>query len=241
MSCASWRKSISAAGAGPARKRRIPAAGLGPERRVVIVDKPDSPQTVLRVGHIGIARANPDYVPITVMNTALGGLFSSRINMNLREKHGYTYGASSAFVYRRDPGPFLVGTSVRTDVTAAAVQEILFEIENMRSSNLLPEELATAKDSIGRSLPGLFETSPQAASTLGQLFVHKLPPDYFGDLPGEIDRVTAGDVRRVAGKHLQPERMVVVAVGDRSRIQEPLEKLHLGPVHCVDLNGNPIS
>ncbi len=211
-----------------------------PRRRIVIIDKPSSPQTVLRVGQIGIARAHSDYVPTMIMNAALGGLFSSRINLNLREQHGYTYGASSAFVYRRGPGPFLVGTSVRTDVAAQAVKEIMFEIERMRSSDILSEELGVAKDSIARSLPGLFETTPQAASTSGQLFVHQLPLDYYCSLPGEIDGITAADVRRVAEQHLKPEHMIVVAVGDKNMIRASLEKLQLGPVECADVNGNPV-
>ena len=225
---------------GTAARAVPPAVGSGGERRIVIVDKPGSPQTTLRVGQIGIARAHPDYVPAAVMNATLGGLFSSRINMNLRERHGYTYGASSGFLYRRGLGPFLVGTSVRTDVTAPAVLEIFNEIEQMRVRDITPEELAIAKDSIARSLPGLFETTPQAASTIGQLFVHRLPADYYRGLPGEIDRVTAGDVRRVAEQHLQPAQMVVVAVGDQSKIRNELEKLELGPVLGIDLDGNPL-
>lgn len=217
-----------------------PPVASNPSRKIVIVDKPASRQTVLRVGQIGIARAHSDYVPTTVMNAALGGLFSSRINLNLREQHGYTYGASSAFVYRRGTGPFLVGTSVRTDVTAAAVTEILREVERMRSSDVLPEELATAKDSIARSLPGLFETTPQAASTIGQLYVHSLPLDYYRSLADAIDSLSAADVRRVAEQHLQPERMIVVAVGDRSMIRESLEKLQFGPVECIDVDGKKI-
>ncbi len=218
----------------------FPPVASGSSRRIVIVHKPSSPQTVLRVGQIGIARDNPDYAATGVMNAALGGLFSSRINVNLREKHGYTYGASSAFVYRRGPGPFLIGTSVRTDVTAPAVAEILSEIERMRGSDVLPEELATAKDSIARSLPGLFETTPQAASTTAQLFVHNLPLDYYRGLPAEIDGLTAADVRRVAEKYLQPEQMVIVAVGDQTKIRAPLEQLQLGPVQCIDVDGNPM-
>jgi zinc protease len=217
-----------------------PAVEPHSQRRIVIVDKPASPQTVLRIGHIGIERAHPDYVATTVMNATLGGLFSSRINLNLREKHGYTYGASSTFLYRRGPGPFLVGTSVRSDVTAQAVTEILLELERMRTSNVLPEELATAKDSIARSLPGLFETTPQAASTIGQLFVHNLPLDYYRVLPAQVESLTAADVRRVAGAHLRPGEMTVVAVGDHSLIREPLEKLQFGPVECFDVEGNPL-
>ncbi len=218
-----------------------PATKSNPNCRILIVDKPASPQTALRIGHVGVARAHPDYVPLNVMNAALGGMFSSRINLNLREKHGYTYGASSAFVYRRSAGPFLVGTSVRTDVTGDAVREILFEIEQMRGNDVTPGELATAKDSIARSMPGLFETSPQAASTLGHLFVHNLPDDYYRGLPDEIDRVTTGDVRRVAAEHMHPGQMIVVAVGDRSKIRRPLEELRIGPVRCVDVEGNRLT
>jgi len=209
-------------------------------RRVVIVDRPASPQTSLRIGHVGVARANPDYVAIDVMNTALGGLFSSRINSNLREKHGYTYGASSTFAYRRGPGPFVIGTGVRTDVTAPAVSEIFREIERMRSSQLTAEELATAKDSIARSLPGFFETTPQAASSVAQLYVHGLPLDYYRKLPEQTSSVSATDVQRVAEKYLKPMQTVVVAVGDRKKIDPELKKLNLGPIEPRDLDGRPI-
>src|SRR5262249_54569331 len=136
--------------------KRAPALDDVPatSRRIVVVDKPGSPQTRLRVGQLGVKRSNPDYVPMEVMNTMLGGLFSSRINMNLREKHGYTYGAGSAFIYRRGPGPFFVSTGVRSDVTAASVKEIFSEIDGMRGKPMTAEELAISKDSIARSLPG---------------------------------------------------------------------------------------
>ena len=218
----------------------FPAVPGKPKRRVVIVERPDAPQTVLRIGHIGVSRSNHDYVAIDVMNTALGGLFSSRINLNLREKHGYTYGASSAFVFRRGPGPFLVGTSVRTDVTAPAVKEIFFEIERMRTSEVTPEELQTAKDSISRSLPGLFETTPESASSIGQLFVHGLPLDYYHELPEQIEHVSAPLVHRVARTYLSPEDAVIVAVGDRGRIERELEKLDLGPIEIRDPIGNKV-
>jgi zinc protease len=209
-------------------------------RRILIIDKPDAPQTVLRLGHVGVARSSPDYVAIDVMNTALGGLVSSRINLNLREKHGYTYGASSAFIFRRGKGPFLVGTSVRTDATAPAVTEIFSEIERMRESRLSPEELATAKDSMARSLPGLFETTPESASSIGQLFVHSLPPNYYHNLPEQIQNVTDADVQEVARKYLKPDETVITAVGDRSKIEPELEKLNLGPIEIRDSSGNHI-
>lgn len=212
-----------------------------PRRRIVIVDKPDSPQAVLRVGHIGTARSNPDYLAIDVMNTALGGLFSSRINLNLREKHGYTYGAYSAFVFRRGPGPFIIGTSVRTDVTAPAINEIFLELNRMREEEVTQEELATAKDSISQSLPGLFETTPESASSIGQLFVHNLPLDYYHRFPEQIESVSASQVREAARKYLRPEEAVIVVVGDRKQIEPELEKLSLGPIEIRDVAGKVIA
>lgn len=210
-------------------------------RRIIIVDKPGSPQTQLRIGHVGLERSTPDYVPVDVMNTELGGLFSSRINLNLREEHGYTYGAGSSFIFRRGPGPFFVASGVRTDVTAPAVQEVFKEIERMRDTQVTTDELRLAKDSSSRSLPGLFETTPQSASSIGQLFVYNLPLGYYRTLPAQIDAVSAADVQRMAQKHLKPESMVVVLVGDRAKIEAEIEKLKLGPIEVRDLNGNPIS
>jgi zinc protease len=215
-----------------------PAVNGSATRRVVIVDKPGAPQTILRIGHIGIARSNLDYVPIDVMNTALGGLFSSRINLNLRERHGYTYGASSGFLCMRGAGPFVVGTGVRTDVTAAAVTEIFNELELMRSTEPSAEELEKSKDSIARSLPGSFETTPLAASSIGQLFVHNLPNDYYRTLPDLIGQVSAADVQRVAAEHLQPGKAIVVAVGDHAKIAPQLEQLDLGPIERRDAGGD---
>jgi zinc protease len=216
-----------------------PPAGV-PVRRVVTVDRPELPQTVLRLGHVGVPRAHPDFVAIDVMNTALGGLFSSRINRNLREVHGYTYGASSAFASRRGAGPFIVAASVRADATAAAITEILSELERMRSEELTTAELITARESITRSLPGRFETTSQAASSIGKLFVHSLPLDYYRTLPLRVDAVTAAEAQRVARQFLRPDGLVVVAVGDR-RILGGLEALGLGPIEEVGPDGEPLT
>jgi zinc protease len=198
--------------------------------KVLIVDRPGAPQTALRLGSVAATRASPDYVPLEVLNGTLGGLFSSRINLNLREKHGYTYGASSRFVFRRGAGPFLVGTSVRTDVTVPSVQEIFNELNAIRLAPVTPAELALSKDAFSRSLPGLFETSEQAASSSAQLFVYGLPLNYFNTLPASIKAVTAADVQRVARKYVVPSQIVVVAVGDRATFEEGLGKLGIGPV-----------
>ncbi|HEX8709581.1 MAG TPA: pitrilysin family protein [Pyrinomonadaceae bacterium] len=225
--------------AGKAGARPSTDASASGTRRVVIVDKPGAPQTSLRIGQIGVARSNPDYVPIEVMNTGLGGLFSSRINMNLREKNGYTYGAFTGFAFRRGPGPFFAVTGVRTDVTAPAVREIFSEFERMRATQMTAEELKVSKDSFARSLAGLFETTQQAAGTIGQLFIYNLPLDYYRTLPSKIDAVTAADVQRVAAKYLTPASMVIVAVGDRTRIEPELKQLGFGSIEIRDLDGKP--
>jgi zinc protease len=206
--------------------------------KVIIVDRPESPQTVLRIGHVGLSRAHPDYVPVDVMNTTLGGLFSSRINRNLREKNGFTYGASSAFIFRRGPGPFVIGTSVRADATASAVREVFGEIGRMQQERISPEELSAAKDSIAYSLPGLFETAHDTASSVGQQFIYDLPPDCYRNLPEMIQNVSAEDVLRVAQKHLKPREAIVVAVGSRRKIEKGLEQAGWGPVEIRDHDGN---
>jgi zinc protease len=198
--------------------------------RLVIVDKGAAPQTQLRVASIGLPRGTPDYEPAIVMNEALGGLFSSRINLNLREQHGYTYGASSQFVFRRSPGPFLVSTGVRTDVTGPAVSEIFKEVRRMRDSDLSPEELVLAKDSLIRSLPAQFETSSRVTSSTSNIFIFDLGLDYYAKLPDRLAAVTVETVRAVAQKYVVPENLIVVAVGDQEKVRGELQKLGLGQV-----------
>jgi zinc protease len=215
---------------GEARQTVLPAPPPPGARRIIVVDRGAAPQTALRIGAIGVPRANPDYVPLEVMNTTLGGIFASRINLNLREVHGYTYGASSGFAFRRGPGPFLVVTGVRTDVTAPALHEIFNELDRMRSEPVTDEELRLARDSVARSLPGGFETSAQTTRSIGQIFVYALPLDYYRTLPTTIQAVSVADVHRVARQHLRPDQMIAVAVGDRARIEPALKDLQLGTV-----------
>ena len=216
--------------AAPAISLATPPA---PVRSVAIVDKPGAPQTFLLAAGLGAQRSTPDYVPLEVMNTALGGLFSSRINMNLREEHGYTYGAQSFFSYRRAVGPFLAGGAIRTDVTAPAVHELFKELARIREAELTADELQKAKDSFSKSLVGMFETTSDTASTIGGQFVFGLPLDYYRNLPAQIDKVTAADALRVAKQYINPNATVIVAVGDRAKIEPELKKLDLGPVNVV--------
>ncbi|MGA1998766.1 MAG: pitrilysin family protein [Terriglobales bacterium] len=210
-------------------------------RRIVIVDKPNAPQSALRIGHVGLQRNSPDYAPVLVMNDILGGLFSSRINLNLREAHGYTYGAFSTYQFRRGTGPFIIGSMIRTDVTAPAVKEVFNEVEKIRAGQVTPEELAMAKESNVRGLTADFETTSQTARTMSNLFVYSLPADYYRTLPAKIEGVTAADVHRMAEKYVSPDRMVVVVAGDRAKIEPDLKKLGLGTVQAQDTEGKPIA
>jgi zinc protease len=205
--------------------------------RLIVVDKPGAPQTEVRVAGIGAPRSSPDFQAIQVMNMALGGLFSSRINMNLREEHGYTYGASSQFVFRRSAGPFVTAAGVRTDVTAPAVTEILKELRGIAEKPMNDDELQLAKDALARSLPGAFETSANAAASVSNVYVYDLGLDYFTKYPARVDAVTAAQAQAVAQKYLVPGKLIVIAVGDRSKIEPELRKLDLGPVEARTPDG----
>jgi zinc protease len=209
--------------------------------RIVIVDKPGAPQTQVRVAGIGAARSSPDFRALQVMNNALGGLFSSRINMNLREEHGYTYGASSQFIFRRSAGPFVVAGGIRTDVTAPAVTEIFKEIAGMLDRPMMQDELLKAKDALANSLPGAFETSVNTANSFSNIFVYDLGLDYYTRYAQEVNAVTSEQVLAVARRYIVPDRLVVIAVGDRNAIEAELRKLDLGTVEIRDVEGRPAS
>ncbi|HXC32847.1 MAG TPA: pitrilysin family protein [Verrucomicrobiae bacterium] len=208
--------------------------------KIVIVHRPDAQQTMVRLLQMGVPRSTPDYPALEVMNSELGGLFSSRINLNLREEHGYTYGAGSNFAYHRATGYFAVGGGIRTDATAPAVSEMLKEIHRMIDTQMAPEELSLAKDSQSRSLPGIFETSSGEAGALAEIYEYSLAPDYFSTLPRQLDAVTAADAQAVAKKYLHPDQMILVCVGDRAKIEPELLKLDLGAVEIRDADGNVV-
>jgi zinc protease len=217
----------------------MPAAG-GTKAKLVIVDAPGAAQTQVRVAGLGVARATPDYEAIEVMNTILGGLFTSRINLNLREDKGYTYGAGSAFAARRERGPFFVSAGVRTDATAPAITEMFNEVRKMKDTPVSPEELALGKDSLMLSLPGRFETSAEAAGSFATLFVYNLGLDYYSKYVSRVTGIDVSAAHAAATKHLAPDQLIVVAVGDRQKIEPELAKLNLGPVEYRDAQGNVV-
>ncbi len=198
------------------------------ERAVHVVAKADAPQSELRVGHVGLPRGHRDYFSVVVMNAVLGGLFSSRINLNLREKHAYTYGAHSGFDWRRAAGPFVVATAVKTEVTDAAVREILREIDQIRDAAVTADELDLATKYLAGVFPIRYETTGAVASALAVATVYELPDDYFSTYRGRISAVTRGDVLAAARAHLRPEALQILAVGDATTITEPLAALQLG-------------
>jgi len=195
--------------------------------KLIVVDKPGSPQTQVWVGTIGVSRKTPDYAAIQVLNTGLGGQASSRLNMNLREDKGYSYGAFSGFLTRKSAGPFFAVSGVRTDVTGPAIGEMLKEVGNMGSKPLSSEEMTQSKDSLVRSLPGDFETNQSTAGTFGAIYVYDLGLDYWAKYPAMIEGVNSASVEAAATKYLQPGTLHVVAVGDKSTIVPQIEKLNL--------------
>jgi zinc protease len=215
----------------------IPPAPMLPPTHVVIVDKPGAPQTALFAFGTGVPVSSPDYQTVQVMNYTLGGAFASRINMNLREVHGYTYGAQSGFQAYRSGGPFLAGGLVRTDVTGPAAKELMGEIIRFPSTPPTEAELKEAKDSRIQSLPGAFETTGAIAGSMGSIFLYDRPLDYYATLPAKYRAVTADDVARVAKEDLHPDHLVIVTAGDRSKIEQQLKDANLGPVEVRDING----
>ncbi len=198
-------------------------------RRAVLVAKPDAQQSELRLGHVGAPRATPDYFPLLVMNSILGGLFNSRVNLNLRERHGYTYGARTGFDWRRGAGPFAAESAVATDKTVAAVREVLAEVGRMRDEPVAAEELSLATSYLDGVFPIRYETTSAIASALAALVIFGLPDDYFGAYRSRVRAVTADDVQRVAREYLRPERLQLVVAGAPA-LRAELEAMAFGPV-----------
>lgn len=203
-------------------------------RAVRVIAKPDAAQSELRIGHAGIPRTHPDYFPVVVMNAVLGGLFSSRINLNLREAHGYTYGASSHFDWRRQSGPFEISTAVQSEVTAEAIAETLKEIERMRSEEISPDELSLATSYLDGVFPIRYETTASIASALANMVTFGLPENYFDTYRGKIKAVTAREVLDAARTQVRPEELQFLVVGNPEIVQAPIEALSLGELSVLE-------
>lgn len=211
------------------------------ERAVHVITKSDAPQSELRIGHVGIPRNHPDFFPVNVMNALLGGLFNSRINLNLREAHAYTYGAFSGFDWRRQAGPFLVHTAVKSDITDAAAREILLEIDRIRAEAVSPDELSLATSYLDGVFPIRFETTSAIAAALAVLVIHGLPEDYYDRYRERVRAMTAEQILEAAQRHLHPESLQMLIVGDPATVRGPLEAMQFGPLTVYDAQGNAIA
>jgi predicted Zn-dependent peptidase len=204
-------------------------------RRVILVDKPGAAQSVIMIGAPGLERTSPDFAAIQVMNTILGGSFSSRLNSNLRETKGYTYGAGSGFQWRPLPAAFVTSADVRTNVTDSSLVEFFREMNLIRDSVVAADELARAKAYINLGIPGDFESTGQIAGQITSLAAFNLPLAWLQEFVTRIDAVTAEDVQRVARRHLPTVNATVVIVGDLARIRAGIEALALGSISELDI------
>jgi zinc protease len=222
-------------GAGPTAPEKLPATAEPPARTIFLIDKPGAAQSQIRIGRIGVARSTADYFPIQVLNTILGGSFSSRLNNNLREVHGYTYGASSSFEMRADAGPFVAAAGVQTDKTADALKEFFVEL-NAILKPVPAEELSRAKNYVSLRFPSAFETTGDISRRLEDALVYKLPDDYFAKYVQNIQAAAAADVQRVAQKYIKPDHLAVVVVGDQKAIEPGIRALNLGPIKVMTID-----
>ena len=220
---------------GTAATEKLPATEQPAARQVYLVDKPGSPQTQVRIGWIGVPRSTPDFFPLQVLNTILGGSFSSRLNLNLREQHGYTYGANSQFDMRVAAGPFAATAGVQTDKTSEALKEFFNELEGIQKP-VPAEELSRAKNYISLRYPGGFETTGDMSRQLENALVFHLSDDYFSKYVQNIQAVTAADVQRVAQKYIQPGKFAVMVVGDQKAIEPGVRALNLGAITIMTVD-----
>lgn len=202
-------------------------------RRVIVVDRPGATQSELRVGHVGVPRTHPAYFPLVLGNAILGGLFNSRLNMNLRERHGYTYGAGSGFDWRRQAGPFVASAAVETAVTEPALREMFAELTQIREAPVSADELDLAQRYLDGVFPLRYETTGAIADALAARVTFGLPEDWFTRYRERVRAVTVAQVQEAMQAHLDPGAWQVVVVGDAATVAPLLERMDLGPVTVV--------
>jgi zinc protease len=218
-----------------ATRTPVPQAAQVAQGQITIVDMPGAAQSQIRIGWVGVPRSTPDYFTIEVLNTILGGSFTSRLNQNLREEHQYSYGASSRFDMRLSAGAFQAGAGVQTDKTAEALKEFFNELNGILKP--VPEdELAKAKNYVALSFPGEFETSGDLSAKIEEMVVYNLSDRYFGAYVDNLQKVTSAAVQKAAATYIQPKRFAVLVVGDRKVIEPGIRALNLGPVRVMSVD-----
>jgi zinc protease len=220
-------------------ERAMPELPQIAQSRVALVSKPAAVQSAIRIGHLGIERNHPDFITLYVMNMLLGGYFNSRINLNLREKNGYTYGARSFFDARVQQGPFAVSTEVSTAVTAAAVREIISELTLLTVDGITDEELSMVKNYVIGSFPLQIETPQQVASRVAMIVLYGLDKNYYDSFRDKVARLTREDIRLAAKKYLHPSKLLIVASGDIDSLHNAMAEI--APLDVYDQDGNRIA
>jgi zinc protease len=204
------------------------------KRIIYLIDKPGSAQSVIYIGRIGAKRLTPDYNSIIVMNTILGGSFTSRLNDNLREQHGYTYGARSRFSFGPVPGNFIAYASVQTEVTDKALNEFFKELNRIREP-IPEEEINRAKNLVALSYPSDFQSVSNIANQLENMMEYNLPSDYFDSYITQVLNLKDNEVNAAAEKYILPDKMIAVVVGDKTKIEDGLKALNLGEIKNLSI------
>ena len=221
--------------AAPVARTAVPTAAQITAGQLTLVDMPSAAQSQIRIGWVGVPRSAPDYFPLVVLNTILGGSFTSRLNQNLREEHGYSYGASSRFDMRLSAGAFQAGAGVQSDKTSESLTEFFKELKGMREP-ISEAELAKAKNYVALSFPSEFETIGDLTAHLEEMAIYKLPDTYFSQYIANVQAVTAAAVQKAAATYIQPEKFAVVVVGDRKAIEPGIRALNLAPVRALTVD-----
>ncbi len=207
---------------------------------VYLVDKPGATQSSFRIGAVGVPRSTRDFFALSVLNTVLGGSFTSRLNQNLRETRGYTYGANSNFSMRRSAGPFTASAEVVGEKTDSALVEFMKELNSIRQS-VPAAELQKAKRYMQLGLPGDFETTQQIAAALIPIALYDLPLDYYNNFVQNVEAITQAELQRVANQYINPSSLAIVIVGDRKSIEAGLKSVNAGPIVLRDFFGQPVT
>ena len=220
----------------PLAQAKVPAID---KTRVYLVDKPDAPQSEVRIGNIGVSSLSPDWYPLNVLNYVLGGAFSSRVNMNLREAKGYTYGARTSWLGGLRDGPFVANAGVKTDVTKESVVEFMKELNAIRDG-VTPEELEFARDALLQAMTRQYESVSSLAGMLDNISQFGYPDDYLTQRAKLLQTVGKDALDSLADRYIHPEHMAILVVGDAKIVRSGLEELGYGPVIELDIDGNPL-
>jgi predicted Zn-dependent peptidase len=224
---------------GPIQERTYPTPPAAGQTTIFLIDKPGAPQSSFRIGSVGVPRSTKDFFALSVLNTILGGSFTSRLNNTLREVKGYTYGAGSSFDMRKMAGPFTASSEVVAAKTDSALLVFMNELNSIRQP-VPADEILRAKRYTQLRLPWSFETSQQIAGGLVPIVLYDLPADFFSTYVQNIEAVTQADIQRVANQYINPSTLAIVIVGDRKTIESGLKATNVGAISVRDINGQPI-